>query len=134
MIPAAEAVLTTYLQAAVDSLGAEVVDQTPNDTSNPWVRLTLLDAPSDGITDHLIANYVQLDVYAGDSGEDSHEDASLIARTVRAALVTIHQATHDGAVFTGPARIDGYTRSPDDSVDEPARERYIVTATVWAHD
>lgn len=132
MIPDLEAVLTTYLEDHALEVGATVVDETPDDTRDPWVRLTLLDAPSTGVVDHLIPAFVQLDCYAGLVGDDAHEQASLLARTIRAALVTIHEATHEGAVVTG-ARIDGYNRQPDDTADEPARERYIITATIWGH-
>lgn len=132
MIPDPEAILTTYLESHVTPLGATIVDLTPDDLGAPWVRLTLLDAPSDGIPDHLVAAYVQLDCYAGqDAGEDAHEDASLIARTVRAALVTIHEADHDGAAVSG-CRIDGMPRMPDPAF-EPPLERYVLTATVWMH-
>lgn len=133
MIPDPERVLTAYLTAPLAVLGASVVDQTPDRTDDPWVRLTLLDAPA-RLPDHLISAYVQLDVYAGhDSGEDAHEDASLIARTIRDLLAsdTIARAAHDGAVVTG-SRVDGYQRLPDTAF-EPARERYILTATVWMH-
>lgn len=132
MIPDPEAVLTAYLEDYAAEVGATVVDQTPDDTTDPWVRLTLLDAPADGIVDHLVPAFVQLDCYAGTTGEDGHEQASLLARTIRAALVTIAAGVHEGAVVTG-ARIDGFRRDPDDTVDEPARERFQISATVWMH-
>lgn len=133
MIPDVERVLTAYLAAPLAVLGVTVVDQTPDATDDPWVRLTLLDAPAQQ-PDHLVAAYLQLDVYAGaESGEDAHEDASLIARTVRGLLEsdTIARATHSGATVTG-ARVDGYLRLPDAEF-EPARERYVLTATIWMH-
>lgn len=131
MIPDAEAVLTAYLSPALAGLGVDIVPGTPADTSEPWVRLTLLDAPSEGSqADHLVAAYVQLDCYAG-GGDDGQAEVNLIGRTVREALRTIAAADHDGAVVNG-SRIVGYARIPDGAF-EPARERVVVTATIWVH-
>lgn len=132
MIVDAEAALTAYLEDAVDALGATVRGRTPDSHEDPWVRLTLLDAPATdgGITDHHIAAYVQFDCYAGRTGGQA--EANLLGRTVRDALRTIATADLDDAVATG-ARIDGHSRQPDTDF-EPARERVIVTATVWLHN
>lgn len=130
MIPDAEAVLTAYLKPIVDDLGATVRGRTPGSTVAPWVRLTLLDAPpTDPISDHHIAALIQLDCYAGRDGAQA--EAELLARTVRASLRDIAHAEHAGAVVTG-SRISGFGRVPDTAL-EPARERVIVTATVWMH-
>ena len=135
MIPDAEAVITRHLNTALTALAVKVRGRTPGNTVDPWVRLTLLDAPAtDGsVTDHLVAAYVQLDCFAGKvpDADSPQEDASLIARTARAALATIADSDHEGATVTG-CRIDGYTRLPDTEF-EPARERYVLTATVWMH-
>ncbi len=131
MIPDPEAVLTTYLTDVAGALGGTVRGKTPKDTTDPWVRLTLLDAPSTdgGEADHLIAAYLQLDCYAGSDG--GHAAASLLARTVREALVTITDGDHGDVVVTG-AKLGGYQRLPDTDF-EPARERYVLSATVWLH-
>lgn len=129
MIPDVEKVLTTYLQPKVTGLGAKVRGRTPSSTAAPWVRLSVLDAPARD-PDHLVGAMVQLDCYAGSDG--GQEEASLLARTVRAALQSSTIAgTHDGAVVTGAA-LSSYLRNPD-QVFEPARERYILTAMVWVH-
>jgi hypothetical protein len=125
-----EAVIGDHLRSALSVLAVPVVGRTPNDTDEPWVRVTLLDAPSEGSeADHLVGAYVQLDCFAGRDG--GQEEASLIARTVREALRTIAAASHSGATVNGSV-IDGYARIPDTEF-EPARERFTVTATVYLH-
>lgn len=133
MIPDGQKVISKYLREhpAVAALGAKVVSKTPTDQSTEWVRVTELDAPQEpgSRADHLVAHFMQFDCYATEKG--GLPEAATLARTVRAALVDIGDAQHEGAVITG-ARISGYGRFPDGEL-EPARERYIITATVWAH-
>lgn len=128
MIPDIEKVLTTYLRPKVSPLGATVRGRTPSNSAKGWVRLTVLDAPG-SYPDHLVDALVQLDCYA--SKEGGQEDASILARTVRQALIDLPNNEHADAVVTGCA-IVGYLRNPD-TFFEPARDRYILTATVWMH-
>lgn len=134
MIADAEELLTTYLAAreTVAALGARIVGETPADRDTPWVRITQLDAQQDPSSrhDHLVAFFMQLDCYAGKAG--GQEEASLLRRTVRAALQDIASAAHaDGVVVTG-ARVNGDTRIPDHDF-KPVRERFVLAVTVWAH-
>lgn len=129
LIPDVEKVLTTYLQPKVTPLGAKIRGRTPSSSATAWVRLTVLDAPA-SYPDHLVDALVQLDCYAG-AGEGGQEEASLLARTVRAALVDAPNNDHDSAVVTGCA-IVGYLRNPD-TFFEPARDRFIITAQIWVH-
>ena len=128
MIPDVEKVITAYLEPHLTALGAKVRGRTPSNTAAAWVRVTILDAPA-SFPDHLVDALVQFDCYAGKEG--GQEEASLLARTVRAAIVDMPNASHSGAVVTGAA-IVGYLRNPD-TMFEPARDRYIITATVWMH-
>lgn len=133
MIPSAEQVVGDYLRehAGVAALGARIVGTTPRDTDQPWVRITLLGDPSvDDPADHLVAGYLQLDCYAGRDGGQA--EADMLRRTVRAALGDIATASHVDAVVTG-ATVGGTLRLPDQDF-EPARERYVVSATVWLHE
>jgi hypothetical protein len=131
LVPDVEALLTAYLTPVVEGLGSEVVDQTPDDTNGSWVLLTLLDDPADPVADHAVRAMVQLDCYASKGADDPHAEASLLRRTVRAAIADIENADHEGAVVSGAA-INGSLRLPDETF-APPRERYVLTATVFCH-
>lgn len=134
MIPDCEAIVYAYLKdhPAIVGLGARVVDQTPVDTSsNPWVLVTQLDdqAVAGHRSEHLFEFLLQMDCYA--SVEGDHPEASLLNRTVRAALAALPEADHDNAVVTG-VELGGATRIPDTEF-EPARERFSRDVTIWIH-
>lgn len=133
LIPDIEALLGDYLRGhpGVAALQARVSVQTPsNFKTRPWVKLTLLDAPDRSAgTDWLIEPMVQLDCYASETGGTA--EANLLARTVREALRTVPQDGLAGAT-TSQARVFGMLRRPDGDF-EPARERYILTATIPVH-
>lgn len=126
MIPNAEKLVANRLREEAD---LRVVAKTPKDTDSAWVRLTLLDAPQgNSPADHLVAFYLQLDCYAGKKGgEPEAIGLALAAREVLTGL----GGTYDEGVVTG-GRINGMARIPDVDL-EPARERVVMTATVWAH-
>lgn len=130
MIPDVEKVVAKYLRAA-DSFNSRVVGKTPDSVTDSWVRLTVLDGGQEpgSTADRNVAFFLQLDCYAGASG--GQPEASTLARTVRSLLTTIGETDHADAVVSG-GRITGYARIPDTGL-EPARERFILTATVWAH-
>ena len=133
MIPDLEKVAGKYLRehATIVELSARVVGKAPPDTdSTPWVRVTQLDAqrePSSRV-DHLISYLLQLDCYATEAG--GQPQASLLGRTVRAALMDMPGARDDATVTA--TRILGHLRSPDPDL-EPARERVILTVEIHAH-
>lgn len=138
MIPFAEEIVSTYLRQHenVEALDARVAGQTPPNQSRPWVRVTLLDAANVSSTaqaEHLVDFMLQLDCYAGKVATEAHEgqaEASLLARTVRAALVEMPGADLDAIVTS--VTFSGMARIPDPSF-EPARERVVLTASVVAH-
>lgn len=133
LTPDAELVIGAYLRSHPDiqALGARVVATTPDDTSEPWVKVMQLNAPAvgDSRTDHLIAWMGQFDCYAGKTGGQA--EASELTRIVRAALAAMPESSVDGAVVTG-VRFVSCPRLPDESF-EPARERYPLTATIYLH-
>jgi hypothetical protein len=134
LTPDIETVVQEYLASLpeVEAIaGDRVVLKTPDDTDEPWVRVFQLEAPRAGKSpaDYLIAYYLQLDCYSGTAGELAQ--ASLLMRTVRAALTEMHDHDHDGAVVTG-SRIHRARRFPDRDFTPPA-DRYMITATLWAH-
>ena len=137
MIPDGEHLVSTFLREhpAVVELGARVVGRSPSNTTLPWVRVTVLDAPQeDGSdVDHLVEFFLQLDCYAGKTGVDGSQqaEATLLARTVRQALPELRAATLEDAVVSR-VQVGGGARVPDQDF-EPARERVILTARVWAH-
>lgn len=124
-----ESLLTTYLKTET---GERIVGETPSTTSEPWVKVTLLDAyDRTRPVDRLNRFIVQLDCYAGVNGPTGQGEAQGIASTVRAFLLAMPGENFTGAVVTnvvarGPRRI------PDVEF-KPARQRYIVEAEIDVH-
>lgn len=134
MIPDPEIVLGDYLRsltAVQNAIGAglvgRVANKTPQDISQPWVRITLLDDTQVGPL-HFTRNFMQVDCYAGTDNDPAV--ASLLARTIRHALEDVTDTRQDTAVVTFAT--SSMRRIPDDSV-EPARERYIVSVEMGLH-
>lgn len=128
-----EVAISSYLRDALDARVSADPPPQRETFEDPWVQYVLLDAPSVGAADRLVAAFLDLDVYAG-SGNDRAE-ASELARATRRAIVAIRGvvlAEPEPVVFS-KSEIDGYRRLPDEDF-EKARERYIVTATIWMHD
>lgn len=128
MISDVEAIVTSYLAAET---GARVMGETPADLDEPWVRVTQLDASNEAVSrpEHLIAYMLQLECYAGE-GTDGQEQAQTLAAEVRDALARM-EGKHGGATISG-VRFAGMPRVPDTTL-EPARQRFILTAHVFAH-
>lgn len=132
VIPDVEALVGDYLRSHADivALGANVATRTPAKFTRPWVKITQLDDPTvnDSRSDHLIEYMLQLDCYAGSEGGTI--EASLLSRTVRAALSEM-PGVHDGVTVTGVRHVSA-PRIPDTDF-EPARERVARTEIVWVH-
>lgn len=132
LAPYAEKIVSDYLRAVDDleALGCRVVGKTPDSTSEPWIRVTQLDDRAIGgiraDTHHEF--YFQFDCYAGKDG--GQPEANLLGRTTRAALVDAPNHNHTGASISG-VDIRSHARIPDLDVAEPARERMILTATIY---
>lgn len=129
LVPDVERLAYLYLKERqeVQALNTRLVGRTPEDTSRPWTRLTLLDQGGASLpVEHLVSSLLQADVYAG-----SQAQVLLHARTIRAVLVEMPKASHAGAVVTR-VRVIGMPRIPDTDF-EPARERVILTVAIHAH-
>lgn len=136
VIPDAEVLIGGWLRTHPDimDLDARVAPRTPDSTSKPWIRVTVIDDGDSTVGhDHLIEYMVQLDCYAGNEAMAAYTaqaEASLLYRTARAVLKSKKGTRSDGVVVTS-VECRG-ARVPDTSV-EPARERFLATATVMAH-
>lgn len=138
LAPDAEKALTGYLsgQADVAPMVAGIYGKTPKSTDGAWVRVTQLDDRTVGgsRSERLHEFYVQFDCYASKAGRNGSQQAEavLLGRTIRAALVDMPNRSGLGMTVTG-VDIRSHSRTPDATVDEPARERVIITALIWAH-
>lgn len=132
-IPSAQKVVIAYLKQVdvVQDAGARVLTGTPTTRSAPWIRVALLADPATdgGIADHHIEALLQIDCFAGEA-KNSVGTVDDLSIAVRDALRVMNKAEHAGAVVTG-AR-SSRTHMPDTD-EEPAMERYQITATVWMH-
>lgn len=131
LLPDVEKLVSVYLRAhtAVTALVAQrVYTVIPNsaDAEEPLVRLTQFNS-LDAIPNvpHLDAAFLQVDAYGGPKAV-----ASLIGRTVRAALADL-PGTHDEGIVTG-VRTAGWAYDPDGDFPT-ARPRFRFDLTVWAH-
>lgn len=128
-----EKLTSDYLRAqpAVAAIvGRRVVGKTPGNTTDPWVRVLILSAPTDPAgTEHLIGYLLQMDAYAGARG--GQPEATDLALAVRAALHAMPSAAHAGAVVTASS-LTGWLRLPDNDFEE-SRERFVITSLIHAH-
>lgn len=131
MIPDFEALVGDYLRGhdQLQAMHARVSGTTPTDETDPWIRVSMLDPRDETApTDHLISCLMQLDCYAGkDGGQD---EATLLMRRTRAALLDLKGV--QGAAVVSAVTFGGCPRIPDTSF-KPARERYAMEITVYAH-
>lgn len=132
LTPNSERVIADYLREHEDvaAITSSVVSETPKKTDTPWIRYTQLNKRDIARpVDYALEAYFQLDCYAGRTG--GQPEASLLARTVRAALVAMPDSEDvDGAVVSD-VEIRGDSRLPDPQMD--SRERFILTFTVTMH-
>lgn len=134
MLPDIEIVVAAHLRAttAVMLLTQRIGTRTPPDVAGQFVKVTLIDdeqAPNSPAL-HLVSALVQIDCYGSSNRDSAHAEASLLARTVREAIVAMPQATHTGCVVTA-ARTS--SRRLTDTDLDPARERYVVTCDLTLH-
>lgn len=123
-IPDLERIASDHLRAR----SVRAVGKTPDVRDAAWVRVTQLDASQNGSPDHLVSFLLQFDCYAGETG--GQPEAVQLGRTVRALLGDL-PGVHGTDVVTG-VEITTHARVADTDL-EPARERVIVTAEIWAH-
>lgn len=132
LTPDIKRIVSDYLRthASVTAHTSRVVAKPTDSTATPWVRVTRISGTSTHHSDYFVPWLMQFDCYAGASG--GWPEAVDLARGVRKALMEIHESSHSGATITG-AEVVGDIELPDPDVDEPARARVVITATVWAH-
>ncbi len=133
MIADVEALVIAEL-LATDAVTAIVGDRIstdhPDSHGEPWIKITQLDASADPSAsfDRLVTYLIQLDCYAGADG--GSPEASALARTAREAIWAMSGQRADAVVSA--AKAWGLTNIPDTGL-EPARARYLLTASVTAH-
>ena len=135
LTPDVEAITATYLLAHDDIealVGDRIGGRHPHRTTTPWIKVVQIGDTVTSRSTHLVSAYLQFDCYGGRDIDTAQGEASLLARTLRAALNDMPEATHNGAVVTGVV-FTGNRRVPDPDVGTPARERYILDATIYAH-
>lgn len=126
-IPNGEKVLAEYLR---DAEGIpRVVNKTPQDQTDPWVRLTMLGSPSETEpVDHLIRFMFQVDVVSGKDG--GRPEANDLGIDVRATIKEMPGMTTE-AVTTGTECIND--ASATDASFTPPREYRTQTYYCWMH-
>jgi hypothetical protein len=136
LVPDGEKIVSKYLREQPDVrmiVGDRVLNKTPENQAQPWVRFTCLDASNQprSKAERLISYLIQFDCYAGADETVARAEASLLVRTVRAALHVMPDQTFPDAVVTS-VRFTSMFRRPDTDL-EPARERWILDAVVHMH-
>lgn len=125
-----EAAAIAWLTADT-TITATVAGNHPADLeSAPWVRVWLIDDLPDPRSPalHFGTGYLQADCYA--SAEGGQSEAADLSEAVRARLHAM-PGTRPAGVVTAVTSLR--RRRLPDSAMNPARERYIVTATVHGH-
>jgi hypothetical protein len=131
-VPDMRKIVSDHLRshAEVTPFTNRVVAKPADNTATPWVRVRQINATDRHESDYFGDCMFQCDCYAGATG--GWPEANDLARAVRKALKLMPAATHTGAVVTR-VNIVGDTELEDPDVDDPARARRIVTATIYAH-
>lgn len=127
MIVDSERMVTDFLRNHPD-IDAHILTLPPETTEDSWVMVTQLGASQTDLPDHLVAFYLQFDCYAGRTG--GPKEANDVGRAVRAALRELN-GSQTGGVVSG-VQIEEDRRLPDDTF-EPARQRRLLSATLWIH-
>lgn len=126
-----EPLVIAWLNDADPALGAPAATKVPDSLDDPFIRVTLIDSRADRqipTTSHS-SSYLQVDVYAGATG--GQVEAKTIARAVVERLHAM-PGTHAQGVVSAVTGI-GARPSPDPTT-QPARDRYLVTCDVYAHE
>lgn len=134
MLPDTEVLVVAHLRAtdAVMALTQRVGTKTPVSLDGQFAKVTLLDEGMHRGSRalHVVHPLVQIDCYGSSNRDSAHAEASLLARTIREAIVAMAAASHSGAVVTAARATQ--RRLPDSELDPP-RERYIVTCELTLH-
>lgn len=136
MQPDVEKLTGEYLRddASVTALvGDRVGGRHPRSLQDPWVKVVQIgDTVIGNSPVHLVAVNLQIDCYGSEDEYAAHGEASELGRTVRAVLAEMPEETFNGAVVSD-VKFGPLSRVPDTDL-EPARERFILSATVYCHE
>ena len=124
-------------QADVAELaGRRIATEHPRSTGRPWIKVTQIGDPEVGRdgTDHYIETHLQLDCYGGDDAAVAYDEASALYRATRKALKGMPDEDLEEIVVARVKFGNGGGRLPDESMGEPARQRYVLDAFIRAHD
>lgn len=136
MQPDVEKLTGTYLRGDSDVIALvddRVGGKHPRATDTPWVKIVQIgDSVIGNRPVHLVAVNLQIDCYGGEDEYTAHGEASELARTIRQSLSVMADDTHTGAVVSD-VKFGPMSRVPDTAF-EPARERFILSATVYCHE
>lgn len=128
-----EALTATYLRDLNIRARATAPDQ--DHRVDPWVEITLINAPSpeDVPVDWLVDYMLDFGCYAGEEGNAGagQPGAHALVHEVRAALSVLPNTVNEYGVVTA-VKMLAMPRVPDNDM-EPARERYVLTARITAH-
>lgn len=135
MQPDVEKIVGEYLRdnPTVSALvGDRVGGRHPRSLEEPWVKVVQIgDSVIGNSPVHLVAVDLQLDCYGSADEYAAHGEASELSRAVRAVLAEMPEETFAGAVVSD-VKFGPLSRIPDTDL-EPARERFILSATVYCH-
>lgn len=112
-----------------------IADTHPDDTSQPWLKLTLIDEPVDTYTPppHCFTAQIQVDCYGG---EDSYQDpaqVSLLSRITRGVLARMDETDHEDAIVSR-VTFGGRGYVPDTELGSPqGRPRFRFDTFVRLH-
>lgn len=136
MTPDLEQILISHLAASPEVqavCGTRVGARHPRNTSDPWVRVMLIDdrLPARSTALHTVTGLLQLDCYGSDNENTAQEQASTLARVCRQALHAL-VGEQAGGVVVARCKAEAMRRLPDLEFS-PARERFILDVDVVAH-
>lgn len=135
LIPDIEQLVGAHLRghAGVRAITDRVASRNPSTTTEPWVKLVLIDAGRiSGKVEYAYSALLQFDCYGSSSLEEMTPEAILLGRTVRAAMAELAgNGDLDGVTVT-EVEFPSHGRLPDVRF-EPARERIVLDAVVYFH-
>lgn len=127
-VPNLQRALIAHLLAdarIVDLVGRRVGKQTPDTLTDPWLRVTVLNAHPSPRPPRRIDALVQIDCYAGANENTTPGDAESLGHHVQHAFAMLPNTPLPELVVVSQAHV-GFRRM-DDGTISPPRERLIVT-------
>ena len=122
-----EGLVFTYLNSL--SLGIAITPETPDDQTQPWIKVTMLGTRTAGNqnADYFHDFHVQFDVYAGTDGPEGQPEAEGYHQDLRDALTAWPQLDQG----VSAVRFTNAMRLPDPAF-KPSRQRYMLDTHLYA--